>query len=140
LTAQRGVDVVLDPVGGSSFRDSYALLAPLGRMVAFGVSQAVPGSRRSLWRAARLLLQMPAFRPLSLMNHNRGVFGLNLGRLWSEAAKLQSSMGLLLAELEAGRLQPIVATTFPLEQAAAAHRYLHERQNIGKVLLTTTAP
>ena len=109
LTGNRGVDVVLDPVGGRSFRESYALLAPLGRLVVFGVSQTVPGSRRSLWRAARLLLQMPAFRPLSLMNHNRGVFGLNLGRLWSEAAKLGSSMALLLSELEAGRLQPVVA-------------------------------
>jgi NADPH:quinone reductase-like Zn-dependent oxidoreductase len=48
-------------------------------------------------------------------------------------------MALLLSELEAGRLQPIVAKTFPLEQAAAAHRYLHDRQNIGKVLLTTDA-
>jgi NADPH:quinone reductase-like Zn-dependent oxidoreductase len=81
LTARRGVDVVLDPVGGSSFRDSYGLLAPLGRLVVFGVSQAVPGRRGSLSHAARLVLQMPAFRPLSLMNHNRGVFGLNLGRL-----------------------------------------------------------
>jgi NADPH:quinone reductase-like Zn-dependent oxidoreductase len=137
ITANRGVDVVLDPVGGSSWRDSYALLAPLGRLIVFGVSQAVPGRRRSLWRAARLLLQMPAFRPLSLMNHNRGVFGLNLGRLWSEGAKLDSSMALLLSELEAGRLQPIVSRTFPLEQAADAHRFLHDRQNIGKVILTT---
>jgi NADPH:quinone reductase-like Zn-dependent oxidoreductase len=79
---------------------------------------------------------MPAFRPLSLMNHNRGVFGLNLGRLWTEAAKLQALMSLLITEWDTGRLHPIIARTFPLTDAAAAHRFLHDRQNIGKVVLT----
>jgi NADPH:quinone reductase-like Zn-dependent oxidoreductase len=137
LTRNRGVDVVLDPVGGRSFRDSYKLLAPLGRLVVFGVSQAVPGERRSLWSAARMMLQMPVFRPLTLMNHNRGVFGLNLGRLWNESARLDASMQVLLPELDAGRLQPIVSATFPLERAADAHRFMHERRNVGKVVLTT---
>jgi NADPH:quinone reductase-like Zn-dependent oxidoreductase len=137
LTHGRGVDVVLDPIGGASLRESYALLAPLGRLVAFGVSDAVPGARRNWWRAAKMLVRSPAFRPLSLMNHNRGVFGLNLGRLWTEAARLQPIASLLIAELESGRLQPIIARTFPLEEAAAAHRFLHERGNIGKVVLTS---
>lgn len=136
LTQGRGVDVILEPRGGASVRESYTLLAPLGRLVVFGVSDAVPGRRRSLWRAARLLWQMPAFRPLSLMNHNRGVFGLNLGRLWSEATKLEAIMSLLIAEWDIGRLQPIIARTFPLAEAAAAHRFLHDRGNIGKVVLT----
>jgi NADPH:quinone reductase-like Zn-dependent oxidoreductase len=135
LTNGRGVDVVLDPIGGWRLRESYALLAPLGRLVTFGVSDAV-GSRRNLWRAAKMLVRSPAFWPISLMNHNRGVFGLNLGRLWTEAAKLQPIAELLIAELESGRLQPIIARTFPLEEAAAAHRFMHERANIGKVVLT----
>jgi NADPH:quinone reductase-like Zn-dependent oxidoreductase len=137
LTHGRGVDVVLDPRGGATLRESYALLAPLGRLITFGVSDAMPGTRRSLWRAAKLLVQSPAFRPLSLMNNNRGVFGLHLGRLWTEAAKLQPIAALLIAELEQGRLQPIIARTFPLEEAGAAHRFLHDRSNIGKVVLTT---
>jgi NADPH:quinone reductase-like Zn-dependent oxidoreductase len=137
FTHGRGVDVVLDPRGGASARESYALLAPLGRLVVFGVSDAVPGTRRSLWRTARLLLQMPAFRPLSLMNRNRGVFGLNLGRLWTEASKLEGLMNFLILELEGGRLQPIIARTFSLAEAAAAHRFMHERRNVGKVVLTT---
>jgi NADPH:quinone reductase-like Zn-dependent oxidoreductase len=138
LTSGRGVDVVLDPRGGASVRESYSLLAPLGRLVVFGVSDAIPGRRRSLWRTARLLLQMPAFRPLSLMNRNRGVFGLHLGRLWSEAAKLEGIMALLIGELESGRLRPIVARTFSLAEAAAAHHFIHDRRNVGKVVLTTT--
>jgi NADPH2:quinone reductase len=46
-------------------------------------------------------------------------------------------MQLLLPEVSAGRLQPMVAKTFPLDRAADAHRYLQSRANIGKVVLTT---
>lgn len=46
-------------------------------------------------------------------------------------------MSMLMTELAAGRLRPVVARTFPLERAADAHRFLQARQNIGKVVLTT---
>jgi NADPH:quinone reductase-like Zn-dependent oxidoreductase len=136
LTNGRGVDVVLDPIGGRSVRDSYDMLAPLGRVVIYGASSLASGERRSLWRLVRTLIQMPAFKPLSLMSRNRGVFGLNLGHLWSETARLRAATDALLADFEAGRLRPVIAKTFPLEQAADAHRYIQSRANIGKVVLT----
>src|SRR4051812_9757880 len=136
ITRGRGVDVVLDPIGGSSFATSYRLLAPLGRLVMVGVS-SIAGERRSAWRLLRAWWSMPAFKPLSLLNRNRGVFGLNLGHLWDERRHLQPLMDLLMTELGAGRLQPIVARTFPLERAGDAHRYIQSRANIGKVVLTT---
>ena len=43
----------------------------------------------------------------------------------------------LLADAEAGRIAPVIAQTFPLTDAAAAHRYMQERRNVGKVLLTS---
>jgi NADPH:quinone reductase-like Zn-dependent oxidoreductase len=136
LTNGRGVDVVLDPIGGASFRTSYALLAPLGRLVMYGVSAVAAGSHRSWWRTLRVLWEMPAFRPLSLMNRNRGVFGFNLGHLWDERHLLGPAMGLLLDEVRAGRLTPVVARTFPLASAADAHVFMQNRSNIGKVVLT----
>jgi synaptic vesicle membrane protein VAT-1 len=138
ITADRGVDVILDPIGGRSFAASYRLLAPLGRLILYGVSTIAPGERRSWWRVLRGMTQMPAFKPMSLMNQNRGVFGLNLGHLWAERRQLAAAMQLLLADVEAGRLQPVVARTFPLERAADAHRFMQQRANIGKVLLTSS--
>jgi NADPH:quinone reductase-like Zn-dependent oxidoreductase len=135
ITNNRGVDVILDPIGGKSFKTSYRLLAPLGRLVLYGVSAIAPGERRSWWRAARAVVQMPTFKPISLMSHNRGVFGLNVAHLWNERRQLESGMQLLLLELEAGRLQPIVSRTFPLERAADAHRFVQSRANVGKVVL-----
>jgi len=137
LTNGRGVDVVLDPIGGRSFADSYRLLAPLGRLIVYGVSSMAGGERRSLLRALTVLVQMPRFKPLSLMNRNRGVFGLNVGHLWDERARLADAMRQVLDDVAAARLRPIVARTFPLERADDAHRFLQTRSNIGKVVLTT---
>jgi NADPH:quinone reductase-like Zn-dependent oxidoreductase len=128
-------DVILDSIGGRSFADSYSLLAPLGRLVIYGVSSLASGPKRRVMHTLWTLWQLPAFRPLSLMNQNRGVFGLNLGRLWDETGRLREAMALLQGELSAGRLRPVVARTFPLESAADAHRYMQSRSNIGKVVL-----
>jgi NADPH:quinone reductase-like Zn-dependent oxidoreductase len=136
ITGSRGVDVVLDPLGGKSFNTSYRLLAPLGRMVMYGVSSISRGERRNWWHAARAVMQMSSFKPLSLINRNRGIFGLNLLHLWNEREQLATAMQFLLAEVSANRLRPVVAKTFPLERAADAHRYMQERANVGKIVLT----
>jgi NADPH2:quinone reductase len=49
---------------------------------------------------------------------------------------LRAEMLDLLADCETGRIKPVVGKTFPLTEAAAAHRYIQERQNVGKVVLT----
>jgi NADPH:quinone reductase-like Zn-dependent oxidoreductase len=136
LTRGRGVDVILDPIGGPSFGASYRMLAPLGRLVMLGIS-SMSGEKRSAWRVMRSWWAMKSFDPLSLINRNRGVFGLNVGHLWEERRQLQPLMDLMMAELSAGRLEPIVARTFPLERVADAHRFIQARSNIGKVVLTT---
>lgn len=53
-----------------------------------------------------------------------------------ESYALLAPLAMLMQEFEAGRLAPVVARTFPLEQAAGAHAYLQSRQNVGKVVLT----
>ena len=136
LTKGRGVDVILDPLGGRSFNASYRMLAPLGRLVMLGLS-SMSGEKRNAWRVLRSWWEMKSFDPLSLINRNRGVFGLNVGHLWEERRQLRGLMDLLMTELSAGRLEPIVARTFPLERVADAHRFIQNRSNIGKVVLTT---
>ena len=72
-----------------------------------------------------------------MINRNRGVFGLHAGHLWDEEAQLAPLLDMILSELQAGRLRPVVSRTFPLEQVAEAHRFIQKRANIGKVVLTT---
>lgn len=137
ITRGRGVDVVLDPIGGSSFAASYRMLAPLGRLIVFGLSAAATGERRNAWRVFRALRATPSFRPMSLINRNLGVFGLQIGHLWGEERTMAALMAMVLGDLAAGRVAPVLARTFPLERAADAHGFIQARQNIGKVVLTT---
>ncbi|GIX48335.1 MAG: oxidoreductase [Candidatus Tectimicrobiota bacterium] len=136
LTQGRGLDLVLDPLGGRSFAQSYRLLAPLGRLVLFGMSRLSGGPRRRLLSVAWQLLRLPRFHPLRLMQDNRAVIGVHLGHLWEAQQRLRPALETLLAWAAEGRLRPVIAQTFPLAEAAAAHRYLHERRNLGKVVLT----
>ena len=134
--APKGFDVVLDSVGGRSFRRGYDLLAPAGRLVMYGASSLAAGERRNLARTLWRLARFPWFHPLPLMNDNRGVLGVNLGHLWNEEAMLQPQMQRLLQYAREKRIRPRVDREFPLADAAAAHRYIQERRNVGKVVLT----
>jgi NADPH2:quinone reductase len=72
LTGPRGVDVALDPVGGPATAHCRRLLAPLGRLVFYGLSEAMPGSRRNWLSAVRAWLRTPRFHPPSLIEPNIG--------------------------------------------------------------------
>jgi NADPH:quinone reductase-like Zn-dependent oxidoreductase len=135
LTGGRGVDVVLDAVGGESFAKSYRCLASLGRLFLFGISSFAPGQKRSLAAALLGFLRLPAFKPVSLMNENRGVFGVNMGHLWDRGDELGAMLREILDLCAAGTLDPVVDRTFPFAEAAAAHAYIQERRNFGKVVL-----
>lgn len=134
-TNGRGVDIVLDAVGGNSFRKSYRSLAPLGRLFCFGASSASTGKRRDLFAVAKAMLAMPFFHPIPLMDSNRGVFGTNMGHLWDVMERLQPDMDQILAHVVEGTFSPVVDKSFPFEQAGDAHAYIQDRKNFGKVLL-----
>jgi NADPH:quinone reductase-like Zn-dependent oxidoreductase len=135
LTKDRGLDLILDPVGGKSWTDGYALLAPTGRLVAFGLSAAASGKKRNLFHAIAQFARIKKWSPMKLMNDNKTVSGCNMGHLFGEVELLAEQLHTLVAMYEAGQIKPHVDKTFPFSQAAAAHHYIHDRKAKGKVLL-----
>jgi NADPH:quinone reductase-like Zn-dependent oxidoreductase len=135
LTNGRGVDLVLDPVGGKSWTEGYALLAPAGRLVAFGLSAAASGKKRSLLHALGQVVQVKKWSPMKLMDDNKAVQGVNMGHLFGELEMLVEQFEALVGLYEAGKIKPHVDRTFTFSEAAAAHHYLHDRKAKGKVLL-----
>jgi NADPH:quinone reductase-like Zn-dependent oxidoreductase len=129
------IDLAFDAIGGRSFKQSFALLRAGGRLVCFGASEVQAGERRSPVRAIRVLAQMPRFNPLKLMGESKSVIGLNMLKLWDAKGSLDEYIGPLSAWVEQDRIHPVVAREFPLEHGAEAHRFVHERKNIGKVVL-----
>ena len=135
ITNGDGVEIVVDAQGGPSWRQSYGLLAPTGRLLTFGVSSLAPGNRRSLRSLLRFVLAVPRFTPLRLINENRGVLGVNVGHLWHKPHLLRGAAEQLLAWYAEGKIAPHIDRAFPFAQAPAAHQYLHDRKARGKVLL-----
>lgn len=141
LTNGEGIDVAFDAIGPSSFRKDYRLLRPGGRLICFGLSEAQTGQGRNLpglvkGLAGMTTATMPWWRSLQIMNENKGVFGLNMLAWWKADGSLTRVIDPLAADLAAGALVPLVAESFPFERAADAHRFIHERRNVGKVVLT----
>ncbi|MBI1730661.1 zinc-binding dehydrogenase [Candidatus Acetothermia bacterium] len=135
LTEDRGVELVLDPIGGSNWMKSYRALRSTGRLGFFGVSSLSGQGERSIWQLIKFLVQIPKFSPIRLMNANTGVFGVNLGHLWSEGGKIRAWMGTILQGVDEGWIHPHVDKSFPFDKASEAHRYIEERKNTGKVVL-----
>jgi synaptic vesicle membrane protein VAT-1 len=135
ITGGRGVDIALDAVGGDSFRKSYRSLAPLGRLYVFGASGLAPGKKLNVLAAARGLFAMPSFKPLGMMNRNRGVHGVNLGHLWDQTELLGRMMAEIVALVTDRTFDPVVDRSFPFAQAGDAHAYIQDHKNFGKVLL-----
>ena len=130
------MDIVLDAVGGASFRRSYRLLRAGGILVAFGASSVVAGERRDLRAALVTLARMPRFNLMKQMSESKAVAGLNLLALWKDRGSLQRWVEPLRELLDDGTIAPVVAEAFPFARAGEAHMMLQERRNIGKVVLT----
>jgi NADPH:quinone reductase-like Zn-dependent oxidoreductase len=137
LTGGKGVELVIDPLGGRHVKKSYRALRHTGRLGMFGISSStesrLPGPLKLLGMAAGL----PLFNPVSLMNANRGVFGVNLGHMWHEVGKIRLWMETIVEGVAAGWVRPHVDTVFPLAEAGRAQAYVEARKNTGKVVLET---
>jgi NADPH:quinone reductase-like Zn-dependent oxidoreductase len=129
-------DIVLDAVGGKSFRTGYDLLRPGGRLVAFGASAVVSGQRRNPVTALRAVLRMPRFNMIKQMSESKAVIGLNMLSLWKDRGTLQPWIAPLRELLDDGTIVPVIAGTFSFDEAGAAQTMITERRNVGKVVLT----
>jgi NADPH2:quinone reductase len=119
-TRGRGVDVVMDPVGGDAFDLSLKCLAPEGRLLVVGFA----GGRIPEVKVNRLLLK------------NVDVVGVAWGAFVMQEPQLTGKIAMDLAALaEKGFVEPVVSQVFPLEQAAQALRELDARKAIGKLVL-----
>ena len=135
LTGGKGIEVIIDPIGGKNTWKNYRALSRTGRLGLFGLSAAA----RTGWGAkislAKTVFRMPRFHPVRLMNANKGIFGVNIGHMWGDEDRMRVWMKEVMRGVDEGWIRPHVDRVFPFEEAAEAHRYLEGRKNIGKVVL-----
>jgi NADPH:quinone reductase-like Zn-dependent oxidoreductase len=133
-TKKRGVDHILDPIGGGHLKRSLSVLAQGGKLYTYGMSSAAPSSKRSLWIALKALRSRPKFDPMLMMSRNQGVFGIHMGT-WNDEDVMQEQMQNILKGIKEGALTPIIDSIYDAKDVASAHQHIHDGKNIGKVLL-----
>ena len=134
MTGGKGVNQAIDPVGGSHLLRSYKALCSGGKLHCFGASSAISGSKRSMFSALKMWRSTPKFDPLKMMNSNKAVFGVHMGRLGDESI-FASHLQALSAMLEKGQIEPIIDSVWPYRKVADAQQHMHDRKNRGKILL-----
>lgn len=120
IAGPRALDVIYDGVGASTFHKGLRLLKPRGMMVTFGNASGPvePVSPLELMRNGSLYLTRPT-----------------LGDYTADRGELAGRAEQLFGWIERGELEVLVGATYPLDQAADAHRALEGRATTGKVLL-----
>jgi NADPH:quinone reductase-like Zn-dependent oxidoreductase len=73
---------------------------------------------------------------MQMMPASKAVIGLNMLTLWDEFGTVDEYLEPLRKWIDEKRIRPVVAEAFPLERGADAHRFMQERRNVGKVVLT----
>lgn len=135
LTGGMGPDLIVDALGGGDWKRGYHLLRSGGLLVAFGWANMSQGKKRSALKTAREFFRQPLLVAPKMMQENRGVAGVNMGRLWHELPRLRVEAEDLLRLYEEGAYKPIIDSIHSFEDAADAHARLEDGANIGKVLL-----
>lgn len=134
LTGGKGVHQAIDPVAGKHLTRSYDALRNGGKLHCFGASSAVPNEKRSLIAALKMWRNTPKFDPMKMMNSNKSVFGVHMGRMEDEEifSNHLADLGELMNQ---GKINPIIDSVWRFEKVADAQRHIHNRKNKGKVLL-----
>jgi NADPH:quinone reductase-like Zn-dependent oxidoreductase len=133
-TNGKGVDHILDPIGGEHLKRSLSVLAHGGKLYTYGMSSAAPSSKRSLLKAFFAFRKRPRFDPMKMMSRNQGVFGVHMGT-WPDEDVMTGQMERIVNGIKEGALAPVIDSVFDARDVAKAHQYIHDGKNIGKVLL-----
>jgi len=133
-TGGKGVDHILDPIGGDNLARSLSVLKEGGRLYTYGMSAAAPSSKRTLLRSFLAWRKTPKFDPLRLMARNRGVFGVHMGT-WNDEMVMVAQLNRILEGVLEGQLEPLIDSIFDVDDVIKAHQHIHAGNNIGKVLL-----
>lgn len=118
-TGGRGIDVLLEVVGGAGFQDSLAMLAPRGRVVVIGAASREPSQ----------------LRPVELMKKNLSVTGMWMTSMMQDGDAMRQASGYLAGALASGELRPQVGPTYPLAQTGQAFSDILDRKTTGKVII-----
>ncbi|XP_055621063.1 synaptic vesicle membrane protein VAT-1 homolog-like [Toxorhynchites rutilus septentrionalis] len=133
-----GVDIVMDCLCGEECNRGYGLLKPMGKYILYGSSNVVTGETKSFFSVARSWWQVDKVSPIKLFDENKSLAGFNLRHLLYQqdgSAYVRSTVDNIFALWKDGKIKPTVDSAWALEDVAEAMQKMHDRKNIGKLVL-----
>lgn len=120
ITDHKGARVVFDPVGGPTLARLTEAMSPGGILILYGALSPEP-------------TPLPLF---NVLGHSLTIRGYVLFEITADPQRLQRAKKFIIDGLASGKLKPVIAKTFPLDEIVEAHRYLESNEQIGKVVVT----
>lgn len=133
-----GVDIVLDSLCGEECNRGYGLLKPMGKYILYGSSNVVTGETKSFFSVARSWWQVDKVSPIKLFDENKSLAGFNLRHLMYQQdghEYVRNAMKTVMEMWQQGKIKPTIDSTWALEDVAEAMQKMHDRKNIGKLVL-----
>lgn len=119
LTGGRGADLILDAVGKPTFEPGLKCLAPFGHLILYGRAGGPPDP----------------LNPFRLFEKSVKVSGFVLPVVYAMPEVMREGIEKSFQLMREGKLKLLIGKTFPLAQAAEAHRFMQSRQSVGKLVL-----
>jgi len=135
--APNGFGAVFDANGFTTLKQSYAHLAPEGRLVVYGFHAMFPksGGKPNPLRLAWDYLRTPRLNAFHMSQHNHSVMAFNLSYLFGKEELLRGAMSDLFGQVVRGELVKPEITEFSLRDVAKAHAALESGSTVGKLVL-----
>ncbi|OWA50608.1 Synaptic vesicle membrane protein VAT-1-like protein-like [Hypsibius exemplaris] len=136
--APEGVNLVLDCLSGDDTNRGVSLLKPMGKYLLYGSANIVAGETKSFFSLAKSWWQLEKISPFKLCDENKLIGGLNLRQFMFKqngAKEVHAIMDRLFGLYEKKKIKPVIDSTFAMEDVTDAMKRLHDRKNIGKLLL-----
>lgn len=135
VVAPEGIDVVFDSIGGQTFKKSYKLLRPGGRMVCYGAAENIAAVKNKLMLIP-LATGFGFFSPIPMLMQSRALIMINMLRIADYKPQVFSEVFERTMELVAqGVIKPHLGKVFDVVDVAAAHEFVESRKSMGKVVL-----
>lgn len=132
-----GYDIIFDANGQSTLKQSFDLLAPMGKLVSYGFHSMLPkkGGRLNWIKLIYTFLTTPRFSPINMTNQNKSLISFNLSFLFDEVEVLSQAMGDIISWIETGKIQAPKVSEYKFENIADAHRDIESGKTIGKLVI-----
>ncbi|NXC46092.1 VAT1 protein, partial [Penelope pileata] len=135
----KGVDIVMDPLGGSDTSKAFHLLKPMGKLITYGVTKLITGQKKNLMAMAKTWWNQFSINAIQLLHHNKAVCGYDLGNMDEETELIKGVVVKLINLYNQGKIKPKIDSIWPFDQVADAMRHMQEKKNVGKVILVPEA-